>query len=60
MQPKKLSNGSWQVRYRDLQKKQRARNFEKKKDAEDELIRYFKEQVNMERELEEIKLKLAS
>ena len=38
MQPKKLSNGSWQVRYRDLEKKQRARNFEKKKDAEDFII----------------------
>ncbi len=38
MQPKKLSNGSWQVRYRDLEKKQRARNFDKKKDAEDFII----------------------
>jgi len=32
---KKLKNGRWQVRYRDLEKKQRAQNFEKKKDAED-------------------------
>lgn len=38
MQPKKLPNGSWQVRYRDLEKRQRARNFEKKKDAEDFII----------------------
>jgi hypothetical protein len=30
-----------------------------KQDDEDELIRYFKEQVNLERELEEIKVKLA-
>lgn len=31
-----------------------------KQDDEDELIRYFKEQVNQERELEEAKMKLAS
>ena len=31
-----------------------------KQDDEDELIRYFKEQVNLERELEEAKLKLVS
>jgi integrase len=38
MEPKKLSNGKWQVRFRDLDKRQRAKSFEKKKDAEDFII----------------------
>ncbi len=38
MEPKKISNGRWQVRFRDLEKKQRAKNFDKKKDAEDFII----------------------
>lgn len=32
--PKRISNGSWQVRFRDLDKKQRARNFKSRKEAE--------------------------
>jgi len=38
MEPKKLANGKWQVRFRDLDKKQRAKSFEKKKDAQDFII----------------------
>ncbi len=38
MQAKKLKNGSWQVRYRDLEKVQRAKNFKLKKQADDFII----------------------
>jgi integrase len=32
--PKRLKNGTWQVRFRDLDKHQRARNFKSRKEAE--------------------------
>ena len=38
MEPKKLPNGKWLVRFRDLEKEQRAKTFEKKKDAEDFIV----------------------